>query len=78
MPVLFSPPGFLFIRVRQDALSRGGEEVAQLVLLQAAHSNQHYRVPDVVIRHVEGCRILGEERCALFEIGTDDKRPRFR
>lgn len=66
------------IGVGEDALSRGGEESAQLVLLQPVHPNQHDGVPDVVVREVEGSRIVGEECGALFEIGADDKRSWFR
>ena len=78
MPVLLSPPSLLVIGVGEDALSGCGEELAQLVLLQATRPDQHDGVPGVVVRQVERSRIVGKERGALFEIGADNKRPWFR
>jgi hypothetical protein len=76
-PVLTPRPGFL-IGMREDAFSRCGEEFTHLVLLQAAHPNEHDRVPDVVIRQVEGLRIVFYQRGTLLIVRPDHQRSWFR
>ena len=71
--LLLRPPGF-----SENALSGRGDEVAQLVVLQAGKPDQHDGVVHVVVRDVIRSRIVGEECGPLFEIGADDKRPWFR
>jgi hypothetical protein len=58
----------------QNSLSRGGEEFAQLIVLQARHPNQYHGVIHVMLADVERIRILSEEGRTLFEVRTDNKR----